>query len=437
VEFFSSTDHDFVVDFAPAVEELGVQEWVQSAVGVETTTVENGHFLGFPVQADFLGEAGFDAEHVDWTGKNPEEMIASIRDMASGTDPMVYVGHPRDGILGYFDQYGFDPYDGTPGVGGEPGIVAVSTPFLSGANPIIANSGMSWGFDALELLNGKRMEIIRTPTQPELDDFAQGGDTSVYDMLVRTLDEQDELAAGVYRLGYGYEGQVDDWFTLLNLGYRYTALGNSDTHGTTSVESGCPRNFVMSDVEQPAFLDDQAVADAVKAHRVVASYGPFVEMWVNGEPIGGEVKADGEIDIEVRVQAPTWIDVDRAELYENGTLIHVWEVPDTGDVLRLDEVLALSPARDSWYVLIVNGDGDLAPVFTPVEIPYVDLQVVVEDALSEIGAVSSFLSPAIPIPREYPVHPFALTNPIWVDVDGGGFDAPGLPGWLERPEAPE
>ncbi|MFT5455026.1 MAG: hypothetical protein ACI9K2_001504, partial [Myxococcota bacterium] len=251
VEFFSSTDHDFVVDFAPAVEELGVQEWVQSAVGVETTTVENGHFLGFPVQADFLGEAGFDAEHVDWTGKNPEEMIASIRDMASGTDPMVYVGHPRDGILGYFDQYGFDPYDGTPGVGGEPGIVAVSTPFLSGANPIIANSGMSWGFDALELLNGKRMEIIRTPTQPELDDFAQGGDTSVYDMLVRTLDEQDELAAGVYRLGYGYEGQVDDWFTLLNLGYRYTALGNSDTHGTTSVESGCPRNFVMSDVEQP------------------------------------------------------------------------------------------------------------------------------------------------------------------------------------------
>ncbi|MFT5456690.1 MAG: hypothetical protein ACI9K2_003177 [Myxococcota bacterium] len=124
-------------------------------------------------------------------------------------------------------------------------------------------------------------------------------------------------------------------------------------------------------------------------------------------------------------------------MYENGTLIHVWEVPDTGDVLRLDEVLALSPARDSWYVLIVNGDGDLAPVFTPVEIPYVDLQVVVEDALSEIGAVSSFLSPAIPIPREYPVHPFALTNPIWVDVDGGGFDAPGLPGWLERPEAPE
>ena len=26
-------------------------------------------------------------------------------------------------------------------------------------------------------------------------------------------------------------------------------------------------------------------------------------------------------------------------------------------------------------------------------------------------------------PRTHPVHPYALTNPIWVDVDGGGFDA--------------
>ncbi len=440
VEFFSSTDHDFVVDFAPAVEEMGAEQWVQTAVGIETTTVENGHFLGFPVQNDFLGEAGFDAEHVDWTGKTPVDMVESIRQMGrvAGKQPMVYVGHPRDGILGYFDQYGFDPYGGVPGVGGEPGMAAVSTPLLSLANPVIQNAGMTWDFDALELLNGKRMELIRTPTQRELDDFAAGEAIDVYDMQVRTLAEQDDLAAGVYRLGYGYEGQVDDWFTLLNLGYRFTALGNSDTHGTTSVESGCPRNFVMSDIEQPAFLDDQAIADAVKEHRVVASYGPFVEMWVNGEPIGGEISSGGgAVDIEVRVQAPMWVDVDRAELYENGTLIHVWDVPETGEVLRLDEVHTVTPARDSWYVLIVNGDGELAPVFTPVEIPYVELQLVIEEALGGIGAVADFLSPTIPIPREYPVHPFALTNPVWVDVDGGGFDAPGLPDWLLPPEAPE
>ena len=297
---------------------------------------------------------------------------------------------------------------------------------------------LTWDFDALEILNGKRMELIRTPTQPELDAFGRGEDVTVYEMQTRTLAEQQELSDGLYRLGYGYEGQVDDWFTLLNLGYRFTAIGNSDTHGTTSVESGCPRNFVMSDIEQPAFLDDQTIADAIKAHRVVASYGPFVEMWVNGEPIGGETNSDGgEIDIEVRVQAPSWIDVQRVELYENGTLIHEWDVPETGEVLRLDEVYTVAPEKDSWYVIIVSGDDDLAPVFTPVEVPYVELQVVVEEALSEIGAVADFLSPTIPIPREYPVHPFALTNPVWVDVEGGGFDAPGLPDWLQEPIEPE
>ena len=90
----------------------------------------------------------------------------------------------------------------------------------------------------------------------------------------------------------------------------------------------------------PAFLDDQAIADAVKEHRVVASFGPFVEMEINGAVIGSDVASDGEeIEIAVRVQAPSWMGVDRVELYENGTLIHEWELEDTGEVLRLDDAL--------------------------------------------------------------------------------------------------
>ena len=92
------------------------------------------------------------------------------------------------------------------------------------------------------------------------------------------MAEQEGLVDGTYKLSVDVQGTVDDWFTLLNLGFRYTALGNSDTHGTTSTESGCPRNYVLVDEDDPAFLDDQLVADAVRAHRVVASYGPFVRM---------------------------------------------------------------------------------------------------------------------------------------------------------------
>jgi len=292
---------------------------------------------------------------------------------------------------------------------------------------------MAWDFDGIELLNSKRFELIRTPTQPEMDAYATAPkEGAIYDFMSRTMDEQTDLQNGVYKLSADVQGHVDDWFTLLNLGYKYTALGNSDTHTMTSTEAGCPRNFIQTDEDDPEFLDDQAVADAVRAHKVVASYGPFVRMWVNGQGIGSEVVTDKPIELQLDVQAPTWIPVDRVELYENGTLIDEWDVKDTGDVLRFTKKLTLTPTKDSWYVAIAMGDGDLSPVFTPVEIPYVDRQAVVTEALSSVPEVAGLIPPAPPWPKEYPIKPYAITNPIWVDLKGDGFDAPGLPDWLVK-----
>ena len=58
--------------------------------------------------------------------------------------------------------------------------------------------------------------------------------------------------------------QVDDWFTLLNLGYRFTALGNSDTHGTTKTESGCPRNYVYISGDDPLLVDIEISKQSLK-----------------------------------------------------------------------------------------------------------------------------------------------------------------------------
>jgi len=438
VEFFASTDHDYVVDYAPAVEALGMEFWVQTAVGAEISSVETGHLLGFPLEVDFLGEIGAsDRRLMDWTGKSPGDVIGDLRQMGEsiGNRPFVFVGHPRDGILGYFDQWGFNPYGGTPGLGGQPGLTEASAPTLSRSNDVIQQYPISWDFDGLELLNSKRLELLRTPTKSELDDFGAGGNTDVYAMLTRTMEEQDALESGVYPLAEDFHGHVDDWFSLLNLGYRYTALGNSDTHGWTSTESGCPRNYVASDTDDPAFLDDQVIADAVREHRVVASYGPFIEFTANGAGIGSDIRSQGgEVELEMRVQAPTWIPVDRVELYENGVLIEEWEVEPSVDVLRFEETVFLQPSRDSWYVVMAMGKGDLSPVFTPVEVPYIDLQAVVEKALADVDALEVLMEPSVPIPRVFPIHPYALTNPIWVDVDGGGFDAPGHPAWWVNAE---
>ena len=91
------------------------------------------------------------------------------------------------------------------------------------------------------------------------------------------------------------------------------------------------------------------------------------------------------------------------------------------------------PAADAWYVVIAMGlDGrDLSPVYG--EHPYLKLQI--GDILAR-----SFSSVPIPIdmsgaliPRVFRVYPYAVTNPVFVDIDGNGvFDAPHeTPAWAE------
>ena len=427
VDFFSSNDHDFLTDFAPIVEDLGLEPWVKTAVGLETTTLELGHFLAFPLGHDTLAEQG---GAFDWTGMAPNDILGTLESIGveAGYEPVRFVAHPRDGILGYFDQYGFDQFTGT-----------VQTPTLAFANPLLANPEyMTLDFEALELLNGKRFEIIRTPTQPELDSYAADGTLTSYEMVERTSQEQIDLNQDTYRLGYGHEGQVDDWFTLLNTGARMTALGNSDTHSKFSIEAGCPRNYVMVDHDDIGSLDEQAVADAVKAGRVVASYGPFIRFSADVDYVLGDTVpvSDGVVSLHIEVEAPTWMLVDRVELYQNGELIHEWEGLDP-DVVKFAQDLDVAVERDSWFVVIAMGDGDMAPVMTAVEIPPVQLQDVVVEALGSVPGVGSFVSPAVPIPRDGNVLPFALTNPIYVDVDGDGeITPPGIPAFMRAPVEP-
>ena len=177
----------------------------------------------------------------------------------------------------------------------------------------------------------------------------------------------------------------------------------------------------------------------------MASYGPFVEFYANGDPqqgIGSDVETNnGEITFHIEVQSPTWFNVDRVELYENGTLIEEFsiQVPNTS-IVNFSEDITLIPTKDSWYVVIAVGDDNLAPLYTSVEIPPIQLQDVILEAFSDVELsinIASFLDPLVPIPRSFDVIPFALTNPIWVDQNGdGAFTAPGIPDWLRTPVNP-
>jgi len=421
VEFLVTSDHDYVSDFRPVIEDMGMTPWVASVPGVEVTTVEAGHYLGFPVGHDHLAHAG---GAFDWTESTPDEMLSDLRELGvEDIEPVTVVAHPRDGILGYFDQYGYSPYGGSVG---EP---LVETSLLALTNLLLSADNFSLDFDAIELLNGKRYDFIRTPTQPELDRYAAGEDLDPLDIVRRTMEEQEDLDEGVYTLGYGLNGQVDDWFSLLNLGFRFTAVGNSDTHGTTSTESGCPRNYVVSTTDDPGWIDPIELSENIRSGHVVTGYGPFVRFSIGDAIVGDEVIVEGDVEIDIEVQAPTWMSVDRMELYRNGVLIEEWTELDEG-VLRYVGTVTDQPAVDSWYVLIVTGSESMEPLYTPVDYAPVQLQDVVTEALSSVEAVGALLSEGVDHPRVYPVTPFALTNPIYVDVDGNGWSAPGLPDFM-------
>lgn len=427
VDYFTSTDHDAVTDFAPTVDALGLEPWIGTGIGIETTTLEIGHFIGFPVAHDFSAEQG---GSYDWTGMTPADIFLALDELgiAAGTDPVTMVAHPRDGILGYFDQYGFSPYTG------ELSTPTLSLPY-SLAHP---DSQLVWDFDAIELLNGKRFDFLRSPTQTELSAFGvDPASVSAYAFAERTVAEQEALIAGTEQLGYGLEGQIDDWFTMLNLGIRIPAVGNSDSHSSYSIEAGCPRNYVESPTDEPGQLDDQAIADAVKAGKSFMTYGPFLRFWIDDpeNSLGSEVTTQGEVTLHIEVEASSWMAMDRVEIYQNGTLIDVLDEMDEG-IVRLIADRTVTVDRDSWFVIIAMGDGDMAPLFTEVELPPVQLQDVVVEALSDVPAVASLLGGVLPVPRTGPVFPYALTNPIYVDLGGDGWTAPGLPAWLKEPEDP-
>ena len=157
---------------------------------------------------------------------------------------------------------------------------------------------------------------------------------------------------------------------------------------------------------------------------------PFVELWANGQPLGSLVKAtDGKVSLRVRIQAAPWVDVTQARLVY-GSDGHTEDLPlepgPEGAVLRADLVLDKTLDHDEFIVVEVEGERGLWPAATPREIPSINL----EDALGTIAATLGLNLSQRP---EYigPLKPYALTNPVFIDVDGDGIcyakGSPGIP----------
>ncbi|GIV16377.1 MAG: hypothetical protein KatS3mg022_1812 [Armatimonadota bacterium] len=185
------------------------------------------------------------------------------------------------------------------------------------------------------------------------------------------------------------EQTLPDWFYFLNTGHRYIAIGNTDSHHAYRLEPGFPRTYLYFGHEQVQRVTPQQVAQAIRSGNVLVCGGPLIEVKAQGgQPVGSTVAAsEGMVQVQIRLAAPSWVRVNRVKLYVNGSVAQELPVDHPQDKpLNWQQTIPLRVEKDSWLVVLAEGEG-----FTAL----------------------------------YPgVRPTSFTNPIYIDVDGNGWQPP-------------
>ncbi len=160
-----------------------------------------------------------------------------------------------------------------------------------------------------------------------------------------------------------------DWCSHLDLGYRKTATGVSDTHDIRP-GAGYARSYVWVDTDDPAEVDLDTFLGSVHGGQVVVSGGPYVVFIATGD--GGETAVLGEeisadvVTLHIEVWAPTWMDVGEVRLRGDGCEIAAtWdrEQMAEGEVLRFITDLEWTVDEDAYLFVEVEGEDDLGPVW--------------------------------------------------------------------------
>ena len=156
-----------------------------------------------------------------------------------------------------------------------------------------------------------------------------------------------------------YRDTIQDWFAYLNHGVKKVGTASTDNHKAQGGDMGLPKTFVRLSTDVPKEVSVDELRSAFKRGQLTLSCGPFVEMKIGDQEIGGTVMLQGdELQIQARVAAPSWVDVDVLEVLVNGQVVKA--VPLSGAIggdRFMGTVTASVPAgRDSWVALVARGD---------------------------------------------------------------------------------
>jgi hypothetical protein len=378
---------------------------------MELTTFEMGHFNAYPLRVDPGSTRGGEFR---WAGTPPQGLFDQLRALA--VDPargIVQVNHPRQATLGYFAQFFIDQTTGQPYT--PTGLLGIFAPYGDEFRP----ENYSTDFDAIELLTGSRLEDVHTFRAPDpLPPGPFPDPQPVPGQVVVGADGRPQ-----------FPGVVETWFTMLDRGHRATGMGTSDSHHLLGDEPGYARTllYVGAGKDIPGGYTRDDVIDAVRGHHAITTNAPIVEMTAGGGQIGDTVVVrGGSVDVAIHVRAASWARVDHLVVHANSRVVADQAIPASQGT-DYQTTVHLDLAVDSWVVAEVTGSGNLFPVVSAVEFPPLDATVLIR-ALSQGLDLSALpLTSSLKPKSTHIVTPYAITNPIWIDVDGNGWTPPKPP----------
>ncbi|HEX7380448.1 MAG TPA: CehA/McbA family metallohydrolase, partial [Pirellulales bacterium] len=197
---------------------------------------------------------------------------------------------------------------------------------------------------------------------------------------------------------------IFNWLQLLNQGYRIPGVINTDAHYNFH-GSGFRRIYLESETDDPAKLQTLDMVHAAEHGHVLMTTGPFLDVRVSGDGHQGTMGDNlalpgGKAMLRVRVQCPNWFDIDRVQVYLNGRPQPSLNFTRTatperfaGGTVKFDQELALTLTGDTHLIVAAAAEkSTLGPVMGPAHA------------------------------KDMPI---AVSNPIYIDVDGGGFRSNG------------
>jgi hypothetical protein len=273
-------------------------------------------------------------------------------------------------------------------------------------NPLVQIERLALWDDASEkLVQGNHPDLLQMLGDRDTDGTADGGFAkmlSFMDVIEVHPMEPILLTPGSEAFQAQRRNPIFHWMQMLNLGYRVTGVVNTDAHYSFH-GSGGMRNYIRSSTDLPSDIDTMEMVRASTAGHIVMSNGPFMTVEAgNGSRVvgpGEDLSAvEGKMELRVRVQCPNWFDINRVQVLVNGRarndLYFTRRANEdqfgTGPV-KFDSVIPVAMDSDAHLIVVAAGEG------------------------AELGQIIG--------PNWGKQIPIAVSNPIFVDVDGGGFRA--------------